>query len=157
MKSFDEAMMALALREAERAASQGEVPVGAVLTLGHEVIVRAHNERERSWDPTSHAELLAMSRAGPTLERWRLSDCTLYVTLEPCLMCAGAIVNARVGRVVYGARDPKAGAVESLFAVLADPRLNHRPEVTRGVLASECSAILKSFFAAKRAAGEGSK
>lgn len=143
--------MALALREAERAAEAGEVPVGAVITLGREVIVRAHNERERSFDPTSHAELLAMARAGKTLERWRLSECTLYVTLEPCVMCAGAIVNARVGRVVYGASDPKAGAVESLFAVLADPRLNHRPEVTRGVLGAECSEVLRAFFAEKRA------
>ncbi len=142
--------MALALREAERAASTGEVPVGAVVTLGREIVVRAHNERESSFDPTSHAELLAMARAGRTLERWRLSECTLYVTLEPCVMCAGAIVNARVGRVVYGATDPKAGAVQSLYAVLADPRLNHRPEVKGGVLAAECSEVLKAFFAARR-------
>ncbi|MEQ8272555.1 MAG: tRNA adenosine(34) deaminase TadA [Deltaproteobacteria bacterium] len=150
MKAFDEAMMALALREAERAASIGEVPVGAVVTLGKEIVVRAHNERESSFDPTSHAELLAMARAGRTLERWRLSECTLYVTLEPCVMCAGAIVNARVGRVVYGAADPKAGAVQSLYAVLADPRLNHRADVKGGVMAAECSEVLKAFFAARR-------
>lgn len=142
--------MALALREAERAASIGEVPVGAVVTLGKEIVVRAHNERESSFDPTSHAELLAMARAGRTLERWRLSECTLYVTLEPCVMCAGAIVNARVGRVVYGAADPKAGAVQSLYAVLADPRLNHRADVKGGVMAAECSEVLKAFFAARR-------
>ncbi|MEQ9504121.1 MAG: tRNA adenosine(34) deaminase TadA [Deltaproteobacteria bacterium] len=150
MKALDEAMMALALRDAERAASMGEVPVGAIVTLGKEIVVRAHNERESSFDPTSHAELLAMARAGRTLERWRLSECTLYVTLEPCVMCAGAIVNARVGRVVYGAADPKAGAVQSLYAVLADPRLNHRAEVKGGVLAAECSEVLKAFFAARR-------
>jgi tRNA(adenine34) deaminase len=150
VKAFDEAMMALALREAERAASIGEVPVGAVVTLGKEIVVRAHNERESSFDPTSHAELLAMARAGRTLERWRLSECTLYVTLEPCVMCAGAIVNARVGRVVYGAADPKAGAVQSLYAVLADPRLNHRADVKGGVMAAECSEVLKAFFAARR-------
>lgn len=150
MTAFDDAMMDLAIREADRAARAGEVPVGAVVTQGYDVIVRAHNERETAHDPTAHAELLALARAGRTLERWRLTGCTLYVTLEPCPMCAGAIVNARVDRVVYGTKDPKAGAVESLYAFLADPRLNHRPEVVAGVRRQPCAEQLRAFFAAKR-------
>jgi tRNA(adenine34) deaminase len=121
-----------------------------VLAWRGQPVVRAHNARESTHDPTAHAELLALARAGHALERWRLVDCVLYVTLEPCAMCAGALVNARVDRVVYGAPDPKAGAVESLYRLLEDPRLNHRLPAEGGVLAEASSALLKGFFAARR-------
>ena len=139
-----------ALEEAAQAAEVGEVPVGAVVVHRGQVIARAHNRREIDQDPTAHAELLAMRDAAEQLGQWRLEDCTLYVTLEPCFMCAGAIVNARVDRVVFGAMDPKAGATGSLANVPADKRLNHRPELTPGVLAEPCGTILKEFFAALR-------
>jgi tRNA(adenine34) deaminase len=147
---LDRAMLRRALELAERAKDIGEVPVGAVLAIGDDIIATAHNERELARDPTAHAEMIALRTGAAVLERWRLSDTTMYVTLEPCAMCAGALVNARVTRLVYGAEDPKAGAVRSLFKIADDPRLNHRIEVTSGVLANECGEILKRFFASKR-------
>ena len=144
----DESFMRLALEEAGLAFSKDEVPVGAVLVTGGRVVARAHNLREKSADPTAHAEILAM-RAGAS-GGWRLTGSTLYVTLEPCAMCAGAMVNARLGRLVYGATDPKAGAVESLYRLLDDERLNHRVEVVSGVLEKECSEVLKDFFRQRR-------
>jgi tRNA(adenine34) deaminase len=144
--SYDEAMR-LALDEAAQALPHGDVPIGA-LVLGPtgDVVARGHNERELTGDPTAHAEVLALRRAAQALGAWRLEGCTLVVTLEPCTMCAGATVLARVDRVVYGATDPKAGAVGSLWDVVRDRRLNHRPEVLAGVLADECGAALRTFF-----------
>ncbi len=142
--------MRLALAEAEAAAEHGDVPIGAVIVRGGEVIAAAGNERELRADPTAHAEILALRAAAAALGGWRLPDSTLYVTLEPCAMCAGAIVLARVPRVVYGADDPKAGAAGSVLDILADARLNHRPEVAAGVLADQSSALLREFFAARR-------
>jgi len=142
--------MRLALREAERALVHDDVPIGAVLVRGGEVLAAAHNERELRADPTAHAEILALREASRVLGSWRLLDCTLYVTLEPCAMCAGAIVLARVARVVYGATDPKAGACGSVLDVLGEPRLNHRPEVLSGVLAPDCGQLLSEFFASRR-------
>ncbi|MEU5399774.1 tRNA adenosine(34) deaminase TadA [Streptomyces sp. NPDC005963] len=142
-----EASMRLALAEAERAALAGDVPVGAVvLDPGGALLAVGHNERELTGDPTAHAEVVAIRRAAGQLGGWRLTDCTLVVTLEPCTMCAGAIVQSRVHRVVYGAVDEKAGAAGSLWDVLRDRRLNHRPEVISGVLADECARQLTSFF-----------
>jgi tRNA(adenine34) deaminase len=146
----DEHAMRRALAEAEAAAVHGDVPIGAVVVRNGEVIAARHNERELTGDPTAHAEVLALRDAAAVVGHWRLLDCTLYVTLEPCVMCAGALVNARIGRVVYGATDPKAGAVDSLYQVCGDERLNHRPPVVRGVLAEECGRVLKAFFAARR-------
>lgn len=146
----DEAFMRLALELAEDAAGRGEVPVGAVGVVDGRLVAGAANSREASRDPTGHAELIVIREAAQRLGRWRLSDLTLYVTLEPCFMCAGAIVNARVGRVVYAARDPKAGAVQSLGAVLTDARLNHRPEVVAGVLEGPAGELLRAFFRARR-------
>lgn len=142
--------MRRALAEAERAVRQGDVPVGAVMLHESKVIAVACNERELRHDPTAHAELLVLRDAARHLGRWRLDDCTLYVTLEPCSMCAGAIINARVGRVVFGAADLKGGAMGSLYNLTADPRLNHEPEVRHGVLAAECGGILEQFFRARR-------
>lgn len=139
-----------ALAEAERAVRQGDVPVGAVVLHESKVIAAACNERELRHDPTAHAELLVLRDAARHLGRWRLDDCTLYVTLEPCAMCAGAIINARVGRVVFGAADSKGGAMGSLYNLTADPRLNHEPEVRHGVLSAECGGILEQFFRARR-------
>lgn len=142
--------MRLAIAEAVAAGTHDDVPIGAVVVRDGEVIAARHNERELTGDPTAHAEVLALRDAAVVVGHWRLLDCTLYVTLEPCVMCAGALVNSRIGRVVYGATDPKAGAVESLYHVCADERLNHRPPVQPGVLADECGALLKAFFAARR-------
>ena len=142
--------MRLALREAESALPHDDVPVGAVLVHDGEVIGAGHNERELREDPTAHAELIAIREGARRLGSWRLLDTVLYVTLEPCAMCAGAIVLARVPRVVYGTADPKAGAAGSVLDVLAEPRLNHRPTVTGGVLAPECAALLVDFFASRR-------
>lgn len=143
-----------ALAEARLAPAHGDVPIGAVvLDAGGDLVAAAHNERELTGDPTAHAEVLALRRAAAALGgqgAWRLSDCTLVVTLEPCTMCAGALVNARVARLVFGAYDPKAGAVASLWDVVRDPRLNHRPEVVGGVAADECGALLAGFFASRR-------
>ena len=146
----DEYFMRLALREAERALEHDDVPIGAVLVHEGEVLAAARNERELRGDPTAHAEVLALREAGRVLESWQLTGTALYVTLEPCAMCAGAIVLGRVPRVVYGAPDPKAGAAGSLLDVLGEPRLNHRPEVAGGLLAGESTALLRAFFALKR-------
>lgn len=142
--------MRLALREAERALEHDDVPVGAVLARDGEVVGAGHNERELRADPTAHAELLAIREAACALGSWRLLDTTLYVTLEPCAMCAGAIVLARIPRVAYGTADPKAGAAGSVLSVLAEPRLNHRPSVTAGVLADDCADLLLAFFRSRR-------
>ena len=146
----DEYFMRLALREAARAAEHDDVPIGAVLVREGEVIGAGHNEREVRADPTAHAEMIALREAARSLRSWRVLDTVMYVTLEPCAMCAGAIVLARVPRVVYGATDPKAGAAGSVLNVLAEPRLNHRPVVVGGVLGDECGALLRSFFASRR-------
>ncbi|HZN89550.1 MAG TPA: tRNA adenosine(34) deaminase TadA [Thermoleophilaceae bacterium] len=146
----DEYFMHLALREAERAVEHDDVPIGAVIVQGGEVVASARNERELRGDPTAHAEILALREASERLGGWRLLDTALYVTLEPCAMCAGAIVLGRVPRVVYAADDPKAGAAGSVLDVLAEPRLNHRPLVTGGLLADEAAALLRAFFASRR-------
>ena len=146
----DERFMRLALREAELAADRGEVPIGAVVIREREVIAAAGNEREERSDPTAHAEMLAMRAAAGKLGGWRIPDSVLYITLEPCAMCAGAIVLARIPRIVYAAPDPKAGAAGSVLDVLGERRLNHRPRVDAGLLADESAALLESFFAARR-------
>jgi tRNA(adenine34) deaminase len=146
----DEHFMRLAIREAERALKHDDVPIGAVVAREGEVIGSGHNERELRQDPTAHAEILALRAAAAAAGSWRVLDSVLYVTLEPCAMCAGAIVLARVPRVVYGTVDPKAGAAGSVLDVLAEPRLNHRPEVTAGLLAAECAALLTDFFGSRR-------
>lgn len=148
--------MSLALNIAEQAAEQGEVPVGAVVVYQdpdsqvEQVIGIAHNLRETNHDPCAHAEIIAMQQAAKKLGYWRLHECTLYVTLEPCIMCAGAIVNARVKHVVYGCDDPKAGAVRSIYNIISDQRLNHRSGFTAGVEAEQCATLLKDFFKARR-------
>jgi tRNA(adenine34) deaminase len=142
----DEEFMQLALAEAQKAAALGETPVGAVLVIDGEVIAAAHNMRETWQDPTAHAESIVLREASARLGRWRLRDATLYVTLEPCLMCAGALVLARVGRLVYGCRDPKAGALGSVYDVVRDGRVNHTYRITPGVLEDECRAVLTEFF-----------
>ena len=143
--------MELAIQEAHAAKAHGDVPIGAVL-LGPEgkVLAKAGNERELTGDPTAHAEILAIRRGAQELGRWRLEDCTLVVTLEPCTMCAGAVVASRVGHLVFGAFDEKAGAVASLWDVVRDPQLNHRPAVTSGILAAECAELLSDFFSGLR-------
>ena len=146
----DELAMSLAIDAARLAVAHGDVPVGAVVLWRGEVIATRHNERELTGDPTAHAEVLALRDAAAVIGHWRLDDCTLVVTLEPCVMCAGAVVNGRVGRLVFGAADPKAGAVGSLYDIPADTRLNHRPPVTGGVRAAECGQLLRSFFADRR-------
>jgi tRNA(adenine34) deaminase len=146
----DEYFMRLALREAERAIEHDDVPIGAVIVHEGEVLAAACNERELRGDPTAHAEVLAMREASARLGTWRLLDTILYVTLEPCAMCAGAIVLGRIPRVVYAADDPKAGAAGSVLDVLGEPRLNHRPVVAAGLLAEEAAELLRAFFAAKR-------
>jgi tRNA(adenine34) deaminase len=145
-----EDFMRHALREAQAAFDEDEVPIGAVVVHQNRVIGAAHNQREQLRDPTAHAEMIAITQAAQALGNWRLEGCTLYVTLEPCPMCAGAIVLARMPRVVYGAADPKAGAVTTLYQIPNDTRLNHRAEVVAGVIADECGAILSRFFADKR-------
>lgn len=147
----DERWMRAAIAEAKLAEGKGEVPVGAVIVHDESIIGRGHNLRELSQDPTTHAELIAIRQAAEALGSWRLIDTALYVTLEPCPMCAGALVNARVPRVVWGCSDPKAGATETLYTIGSDPRLNHRFECVPGVLGDECSALLSGFFAAIRA------
>jgi tRNA(adenine34) deaminase len=142
----DACCMRLALNEANQAAARGEVPVGAVVVRDDEVVARAYNRREELHSALAHAELLAIEQASRHLSRWRLSDCQLYVTLEPCVMCVGAIVQARIGRLIFGCLDPKAGAVESLYQLCDDARLNHRLPVAGGMLAEDCSAVLESFF-----------
>lgn len=149
-RELDSAFMRLALEEACLAASEGEVPIGAVVVFEGQVIARAHNRRELDADPSAHAEFLALLQASQVLGRWRLSGCTVYVTLEPCVMCAGLMVNARVDRCVYGAPDPKGGALGTLYQLNADSRLNHAFEVCQGVLQDECAELLKRFFKTRR-------
>ena len=149
-----EHFMRIALAEAEQALRENEVPIGAVIVHQGRVIARAHNQREQLCDPTAHAEMIAITQAAEARQSWRLDGCTLYVTLEPCPMCAGAIVQARLPAVVYGATDPKAGAVETLYHLLNDPRLNHRAEVAAGVLADPCGRILSEFFQEQRRLGK---
>ena len=146
-----ERLMALAIEQAEEAERHGDVPIGAVIARDGEPLARAGNERELRRDPTAHAELLAIRAAAEALDGWRLPGTTLYITLEPCAMCAGAIVLARIPEVVFGAYDPKAGAAGSVLDVLAEPALNHRPSVTGGVMRAECAGLLERFFAARRA------
>jgi tRNA(adenine34) deaminase len=150
MQLTDEDYIRLALDEARKAERAGEVPVGAVVVLEGRVVAQGANRAIRDSDPTAHAEMVAVRTAAQALGNYRLGGATLYVTLEPCAMCAGAIVQARIARLVYGADDPKAGAIRSCFALLDHPKLNHRVEVTAGVLAEECAGLLQAFFAARR-------
>jgi tRNA(adenine34) deaminase len=161
MQSSPEEFMKIALDEAKKAEALDEVPIGAIIVQESDpvtkealkspyIVARAHNNRETDNNPVGHAELLAIWAASKELKKWRLTGCTLYVTIEPCLMCAGAIILSRLDKIVYGAKDPKAGAVHSLYTVLSDSRLNHRPEVVQGICESECSTVLKEFFAKKR-------
>jgi tRNA(adenine34) deaminase len=149
-RTLDEMWMDLALEEAKQCLEWGDVPVGAIVVREDEVLAAAGNQRELTRDPTAHAELIAIRDASQKLGTWRLTGCSMYVTLEPCPMCAGALVLARVGRLVYGARDPKGGFVGSLADIVRDPRLNHRVDVTTGVRAAESTMLLKEFFASKR-------
>lgn len=150
----DEHWMRQALKLAQQAAEQDEVPVGAIIVHENKIIASAFNQREQLADPTAHAEMIAITQAASHLNSWRLLDCSLFVTLEPCPMCAGAILQSRIPRIVYGALDPKAGAVVSLYQLLNDPRLNHRCETLSGVLANECGRILTEFFDRKRKLGK---
>lgn len=150
----DEHWMRLAYDQAMRAYEAREVPVGAVIVQGDRIVGEGHNLRETLNDPTAHAEMIALTQAAESLGSWRLTDCTLYVTLEPCPMCAGAIVQARIPRVVYAASDPKAGACQTLYQITSDPRLNHQALVTAGVLEEECRRLLRDFFAEQRALGK---
>jgi tRNA(adenine34) deaminase len=150
ISAFDEQQMRHAIELAATAAEHGDVPIGAVVARGEQVLAAVGNERELRGDPTAHAEVLALRAAAAKLGGWRLEGASIYVTLEPCAMCAGAIVLARVARVVYGAADPKAGAAGSVLDVLAEPALNHLPEVQAGVLAQECAELLSGFFSARR-------
>jgi tRNA(adenine34) deaminase len=154
VNSMHESFMQMALREAELALEKDEVPVGAVIVHRQRVVASAHNQREQLRDPTAHAEMIAITQAAESLGSWRLDDCTLYVTLEPCPMCAGAVLQARIAAVVYGADDPKAGAVRTLYRLLEDSRLNHRCQVVSGVLAEPCGRILTGFFEKQRRLGK---
>lgn len=149
-----EYFLQLALQEAEQAFRENEVPVGCVIVHDSQVIASAHNQREQLHDPTAHAEMIAITQAAEALQDWRLEECLLYVTLEPCCMCAGAILQARVPQVIYGATDPKGGAVQSMFQLLNDARLNHRCEILGGVLAGPCGEILSRFFQQQRRLGK---
>ena len=149
-----EIYMRAALQQAELALSENEVPVGAVIVRNERIIAAAHNQREQLRDPTAHAEMIAITQAAEAVGGWRLLECTLYVTLEPCPMCAGAILQARIPSLVYGAADPKAGAVSSLFRLLGDARLNHRTEVVPNVLDEDCGRILSEFFSQRRRSGQ---
>lgn len=146
----DQRYMRAAIEAAKIAEENGDVPIGAVIVYKDQIIGRAYNQREQLKDPTAHAEIIALTQAAAFLESWRLQGCTMYVTLEPCPMCAGALVLSRMDRLVYGCDDPKTGAVKSLYNIVTDDRLNHRLEVTSGVMADECSKILQEFFAHKR-------
>lgn len=146
----DNYYMKLAIDQALIAEENGDVPIGAVIVYQNQVIGRAYNQREQLQDPTAHAEIIALTQAAAFLESWRLLDCTIYVTLEPCCMCAGALVLARMKRLVYGCDDPKTGAVKSLYNIVQDERLNHKVEVTSGVMADDCTAMLQSFFQRRR-------
>jgi tRNA(adenine34) deaminase len=146
----DAKYMKLAIQQAQIAAENGDVPIGAVIVYKNQIIGKAYNQREQLKDPTAHAEIIALTQAASFIESWRLHDCTIYVTLEPCPMCAGALVLARMDRLVYGCDDPKTGACKSLYNIVQDERLNHRLEVTGGVLADECSRLLQEFFQRRR-------
>jgi len=152
--SSDSYYMTLALAEARRAFEENEVPVGAIIVHKSKIIAQAHNQREQLRDPTAHAEMIAITQAAQSMASWRLEECTLYVTLEPCPMCAGAMLQARIPKLVFGASDPKAGAVHSLFRLLEDERLNHQVEVVPSVLAEPCGLILSEFFQRQRALGK---
>ncbi|MHB8846099.1 MAG: tRNA adenosine(34) deaminase TadA [Nitrospirota bacterium] len=151
--STDQEYMGIALAEAERAAAAGETPIGALLVINGEIIASAHNMRETWQDPTAHAESIVLRQASAKLGKWRLSDATVYVTMEPCLMCAGALVLARINRLVYGCRDERAGALGSVYDVVRDRKLNHVYRITPGVLEAECRAVLQGFFGKLRAKG----
>ncbi len=146
----DEQFMRLAIESAKIAEENGDVPIGAVIVHKNTIIAKAYNQREQLKDPTAHAEIIALTQAAAALENWHLNGCTMYVTLEPCPMCAGALVLARMDRLVYGCDDPKTGAVKSLYNIVQDERLNHRLEVTSGVLANECAGLLQRFFQKRR-------
>lgn len=149
----DEQYMQMALKQAKIAEENGDVPIGAVIVCEDQIIGKAYNQREQLNDPTAHAEIIALTQAAAAKESWRLNGCTIYVTLEPCPMCAGALVLARMDRLVYGCDDPKAGACKSLYNIVQDERLNHRLEVTSGILAEDCSRLLQDFFKQRRPAG----
>jgi tRNA(adenine34) deaminase len=149
----DEQYMCIAIDQARIAEENGDVPIGAVIVHNDQIIAKAYNQREQLQDPTAHAEIIALTQAAAALENWHLNGCTMYVTLEPCCMCAGALVLARIDRLVYGCDDPKTGAVKSLYNIVQDSRLNHRVEVTSGVLAEQCSGLLSDFFAGRRQKG----
>jgi tRNA(adenine34) deaminase len=150
LSKLDEQYMLSALKQAEIAEQNGDVPIGAVIVHNNQIIAKAYNQREQLKDPTAHAEIIALTQAAAALDSWRLNGCTIYVTLEPCTMCAGALVLARIDRLVYGCDDLKTGAVKSLYNIVQDDRLNHRLEVTSGVLTDQCSALLQDFFARRR-------
>lgn len=151
---LDEQFMRGALAEARQAGEEGDIPIGAVVVRDGRIIGRGHNQREKLGDPTAHAEMLALTAGSAEVGNWRMEGCTLYVTLEPCVMCAGALVLARLPRLVFGPRDPKAGACGSLYSVHADARLNHRVTITEGILAKECTELLREFFTAQRKLGK---
>ncbi|MGA2322627.1 MAG: tRNA adenosine(34) deaminase TadA [Sedimentisphaerales bacterium] len=155
--SVDEQYMRIAIDQAKIAEENGDVPIGAVIVHNNTIIAKAYNQREQLQDPTAHAEIIALTQAAAALENWHLNDCTIYVTLEPCCMCAGALVLARIDRLVYGCDDPKTGAVKSLYNIVQDKRLNHRVEVTSGVLTDECGALLTEFFKKRRPEGPKSE
>lgn len=148
--TLDEKYMRLALKEASKAASFDEVPVGAVIVSNNKVIAKAYNKREHSNDPTSHAEINAIRKACKKLNSWRLEDAAMYVTIEPCSMCAGTLLQCRIGRIVYGAKDPKGGAIESSLHLFEAKNINHHPEIIGGVLQEECSAVISAYFKSKR-------
>jgi len=147
---IDENYIKESIKEAIKALEENEVPIGAVIVYQNKIIGRAYNQREKLRDPTAHAEMIALTQAASFLDNWRLKNTTIYVTIEPCIMCAGALVNARVKRLVYGAKDPKAGGCGSIFNIINDSRLNHQVEVTSGVLEKDCRLLLKEFFKKKR-------
>lgn len=150
----DERFMRAAIGEAQAAFDEGEVPIGAVIVRGGRIVGRGYNQREKLHDPTAHAEMIALTAAASAVGSWRLDDCTIYVTLEPCAMCAGALVLSRIQRLVYGPTDPKAGACESLYSIPTDERLNHCVDMTAGVLADEGAQLLREFFARQRSMGK---
>lgn len=150
LNNSDERFMRVAIEAARVAEENGDVPIGAVIVHNNQIIAKAYNQREQLADPTAHAEIIALTQAAAALETWRLNGCTMYVTLEPCPMCAGALVLARIDRLVYGCDDPKTGAIKSLYNIVQDNRLNHRVEVTCGILADEYSRILQEFFEKRR-------